>query len=80
MHKLTHVIPVRAKGKTTLKRIEANLKFQLSTTRILEACAVSFTLRGNALEGYQFEITDSLIVDLTGLIDELTKQASKLKG
>jgi hypothetical protein len=37
-------------------------------------------LRGNALEGYQFEITDSLIVDLTGLIDELTRQASKLKG
>lgn len=79
MHKPNHIIKVQAKAKTTLKRIAANKKFQFFVTEVLEDSAVSFSLRGNALEGFEFEIPE-VRVDLTDLIAELTEQASKLKG
>lgn len=73
------IITVRSSASTVLERIAANLDFQLSASSILEACAISFSLRGNASEGYEFEVVDSQIrSDLTGVIAELIAEAAKL--
>lgn len=72
------VIAINATAKTELKRVKKNADQQRFTTAKLEDCAIGFTLRGNAFEGYRFEISDSVIVDRSSLIQELIDKADKL--
>lgn len=71
-------ILVQASARTVLKQIAENVKFRLFATALLDDCAITYKLFGNALEGYEFEIKDSVIRQIDEVIAELSAKAAKL--
>lgn len=72
------LITVSSTAKNALKRVFENVTFQRFASTVLEDCAISFTLRGNALEGFEFEIPEPTIVDTDPIVNELVAEANKL--
>ncbi len=72
------VIPINSTARDELKRVKKNADLQRFTIATLEDCAIRFVLRGNAFEGYRFEIKDSKTVDRSSIIAALADKASRL--
>ena len=71
------IIYVHATDRKPLDRCQHTEDFQHYMTEVLRYCAIHYVLRGNAAEGFTFDIT-SQTGERQRIVDALATKASKL--